>query len=742
MIPRTIVAQPDNLSGRPDPDIIPLPGSRRPERDMPAQPRPPAAAHGGGEFGPRDILNALRYHSVLFVTLGSIAAAGLFAAAWTLVPPKYTTYATLFVDQRIPTVLPAGVGGNEDGNFATYLKTQAAFIKNRRTIGGALLNPKNGIAQLSMLRDEEDPSAFLEERILIDLTDTSNSALRVALAGDDPVQITKIVNAVVHFYMDEVTSWRKEKAQRISTLEKTRGEWQQMLANKLKHFETQFATPGTGEPGSFKQKLRMSAYLDLLRQQGAARNALANARGVLKGIEAKVAEFDAKPPTMPADVLTAWVDKDQEVMMKEMAVKRLDRDARAIAEQSATLTPKYYEMKQRAVVAARELEGLKQKVRTKVESTYLAGKRFELAAQVERAQDEVKRIEALDQGTAEQLVEYKDFKDLNEAAIETKLAEKIPEDDDIRSYRAEIERVSASIMHLRADLDAPDRVRIWQDAEVPTKKDIRKQAAISGVAGIAGLGLVGGLVTVYEMRRKRVFGPTDPLFRQKLPLLGCLPECAAPASAKTDAIDPAGRAFFEAVDKVKAVVCRALQRRKMQALLVTSAAPGEGKSALAWHLALSLARSDRRTLFIDGNLRSPGLHNHFDIASHPGLSELLRGERTVAEVVQRTALDNLWCIAAGVCDETGRQALDKETLRQVLDRARRDFDYVVIDSCSLREAVDPLYLAQRADATILAVRAFHSGTTDVERVCDRLTQMGTPLLGAILTDPTGAGCEL
>jgi capsular exopolysaccharide synthesis family protein len=294
-------------------------------------------------------------------------------------------------------------------------------------------------------------------------------------------------------------------------------------------------------------------------------------------------------------------------------------------------------------------------------------------------------------------------------------------------------------MRLRADLDAPDRVRIWQKAEVPSKKDIRKQAAISGAAGLAGLGLVGGLVTLYELRRKRVFGPTDPLFRQKLPLLGCLPDCAAPASASADSIDPVGRAFFEAVDKVKAVVCRQLQRRKMQAVLVTSAAPGEGKSALAWHLALSLARSDRRTLFVDGNLRNPGLHNHFDIASHPGLSELLRGERTVQEVVQRTALDNLWCIAAGVCDETGRQALDKDTLRQVLDRARRDFDYVVIDTCSMREAVDPLYLAQKADATILAVRTFQSGTADVERACDRLTQLGTPLLGAVLTDPTGAG---
>jgi hypothetical protein len=91
MMPRTIVARPDELEA---PDIIPLPGSRRPERDMPGPMRAPAPAAGGADVGPRDILNALRYHSVLFVTLGGLAAVGLFATAWMLVPPKYTTYAT------------------------------------------------------------------------------------------------------------------------------------------------------------------------------------------------------------------------------------------------------------------------------------------------------------------------------------------------------------------------------------------------------------------------------------------------------------------------------------------------------------------------------------------------------------------------------------------------------------------------------------------------------------------------
>ena len=176
MIPRTIVARPEDLEPPAEtgsPDILPLPGNRRPEREMappiapPPQSRPPAAP----EFGPRDILNALRYHSVLFATLGTLAAAGLFTVGWLLVGAKYTTYATLYVDQRNPTTMPSGVGTDESGNFATVYKTQATLIKNRRTIGGALLDPKSNIGQLPMLRGEEDPAEYLEKKLVIDVTD-------------------------------------------------------------------------------------------------------------------------------------------------------------------------------------------------------------------------------------------------------------------------------------------------------------------------------------------------------------------------------------------------------------------------------------------------------------------------------------------------------------------------------------------------------------------------------------------
>src|SRR5439155_11220698 len=115
-----------------------LPGAhRRPEREPNVA---PAAA--GDEIGPRDILNALRYHSVLFVTLGSIVAVGLGAAAWVLVPAKYTTYALVYVAQIKPVLVASPTDATSRTEFATAIKTEANKIVNTATMLGARRDPK------------------------------------------------------------------------------------------------------------------------------------------------------------------------------------------------------------------------------------------------------------------------------------------------------------------------------------------------------------------------------------------------------------------------------------------------------------------------------------------------------------------------------------------------------------------------------------------------------------------------
>src|SRR5579871_5815652 len=94
MIPAMKARPDDSHPQRPDPEVLPFPVPR-------TAPQPAAKPNGlNDEVTGRDFLNALRYHSVLFLVFGTLAAFACGSAAWYLVPAKYTTFSVLAVSLK------------------------------------------------------------------------------------------------------------------------------------------------------------------------------------------------------------------------------------------------------------------------------------------------------------------------------------------------------------------------------------------------------------------------------------------------------------------------------------------------------------------------------------------------------------------------------------------------------------------------------------------------------------------
>ena len=86
----------------------------------------------------------------------------------------------------------------------------------------------------------------------------------------------------------------------------------------------------------------------------------------------------------------------------------------------------------------------------------------------------------------------------------------------------------------------------------------------------------------------------------------------------------------------------------MRTLLVTSSAPGEGKTVTAANLAIVFAQSGRRVILVDADLRKPGVHSIFDMSNTRGLTDLLRHQSISVDVVANpTEQDNLRVITTG-----------------------------------------------------------------------------------------------
>lgn len=175
----------------------------------------------------------------------------------------------------------------------------------------------------------------------------------------------------------------------------------------------------------------------------------------------------------------------------------------------------------------------------------------------------------------------------------------------------------------------------------------------------------------------------------------------------------------------------------IRTLVVTSAAPGEGKTITAANLAVTLAREGKRVLIVDGDLRRSRLNRLFGVPSSPGLTDFLATDGAQV-LVTPTAVDGLFLLPNGRPHPNPSELLRSDTLRALLEAMAAHFDVVVVDTPPVLAAPDSLIVAAMADAVVFVVRA---GRTDRDMAADALAQLtavGAQVIGAVLNDPAGA----
>jgi capsular exopolysaccharide synthesis family protein len=217
--------------------------------------------------------------------------------------------------------------------------------------------------------------------------------------------------------------------------------------------------------------------------------------------------------------------------------------------------------------------------------------------------------------------------------------------------------------------------------------------------------------------------------------VGAVPDLPAKAQRRAivnSEVDARGHHLLESIDAIRAFLLRDSILEATRVVMVTSAVPGEGKTTLASHLAGSLARAGRRTLLVDGDLRTPTVHQMFELPLQPGFSEVLLEEIDLANAIQNTTVPGVSVLSAGQWDREVMQALARDGGRDLFERLREEFDFVIIDSHSVLPATDSLLIGQHADAVILSVLRDVSQSPRVFAACQRLATLGIRILGAVV----------
>ncbi len=141
-------------------------------------------------------------------------------------------------------------------------------------------------------------------------------------------------------------------------------------------------------------------------------------------------------------------------------------------------------------------------------------------------------------------------------------------------------------------------------------------------------------------------------------------------------------------------------------LLITSAAPSEGKTTVACTLAIAFAQSGQRVCIVDCDLRRPRLNRIFDRAGDSGVTNVIVGDATIDDVAKPTQVDNLWSIPSGPTPPNPADMLQSARFRKFLADLAERFDRVVIDSPPAVAVTDAAIISTICDGTVFVVRAF------------------------------------
>ncbi|MEC4750308.1 polysaccharide biosynthesis tyrosine autokinase [Methylomicrobium sp. Wu6] len=169
-------------------------------------------------------------------------------------------------------------------------------------------------------------------------------------------------------------------------------------------------------------------------------------------------------------------------------------------------------------------------------------------------------------------------------------------------------------------------------------------------------------------------------------------------------------------------------------IMISSPAPGMGKSFVSTNLSALLASIKKRVLVIDADMRNGRLHETFSIDKQPGLSDLLAGNATLGEVIVSLPEVGIDLIPRGNMVLNPAELLVLGELSETLEQLKSFYNHIVIDSPPILGATDAAILGKLADATFLVVKEGRYTAHELEVSFRRFQQVGVKPNGFIIND--------
>jgi succinoglycan biosynthesis transport protein ExoP len=680
-----------------------------------------------------------RWYIALVVTL-VLAGLGV-PAIWLIIEPQYVVMGALNVAPAVKDILTGKPDYGDITAYGNFVNTQAATL----TSGGIVLKVADDLAgrnltffsgapqtRLDKVRSllgvpagNPEPAAVLKTAIQRGIISAryipETTWIGVTMKGQNANEAKQIVDSFLQNYVLWYQSESsKEDTQSLSALE----ERQRDLNTKIKGYHDQIrqlaSDYGTTELTAHQQ-MEMERETTLLAERTRLEAKKIDMEATI-GLLEKTERIAFSPEQAVADCRD-YVMSDPTVRELSASVVQMERD---LMVSRASLSAGNQVLDRQEELLATFKKSLEDK-RNELEDEFYdrLDRRLEDAAQLklQSAQAEHQQV----------LIHLQKIDEVLSA--QDARTQKIGRDNlDIRDiqFRLDLDteiydQVSRRIKTLQMEQEQRPRVRVDRLAEVDSIED--KRIPYSAAVLFVAFGCGCGLAFLRDKADKTLHNPDDLSRDLGLPLLG--------TTINSHALRPEMFAEQIASDyqtirtNLGLITSGGMPRR----LTVSSPGVREGKTTFAVNLATSLAKSGKKVLLIDGDLRKPDIRHMLNMPNGtPGVQEVLLGEDP-SGIVRTVPGSGLHVLVANSRSRVDAyELLTSPGAAEQIEKLGREYDHLIIDTPPALAFPDALIWAKLTDAVVLVSFAGQTTSPDLKEARDRFLRIRARVLGAVLSN--------
>jgi capsular exopolysaccharide synthesis family protein len=638
-----------------------------------------------------------------------VAPAGAFVRSR---PPIYQASARLLIepDDEMASVMRNPADGERPVN--DFFQTAQQLLRSRPIVVKAIQDvrlwdtPQFMTPLGTRATDEQISRAGLIDQFLSRLTVSSvqgTHLVTVAFQASDPMLAKHAVNALTaNFTHEQIASHGQDSSSLMGWINARLSEQRERLASSEAALQAYMASHDAVSVED-RQNIVVQKLSDLNTALTRAKTDRMSKEALYEQLQA-VRDNQAALDTLPI-VLTNSVLQQLRGQLAELQQREL-----RMSQELGDRHPDLIKLRVEIDLTAKRLDAELAKVTESVKNDFVAAQAIE--ANLTGALDAQKReVVQLNQKS----LDYRALQ--RQATSDRQIYERLLTESQTRGVTAKT---------------VEQTIRVVEPAELPLAPIGPHNTRDFLLVIAAGLLLAIGTPLTLESLDHRIKTPADIEQRLRLPCLAMVPQLAKHTGVKQPVMTNEASGYNEAFRRIRTAIAAPGRRPIASRLLVTSAAPNEGKSVVALNLAIALAKAGQRVLLVDADLRRPVVHVNFDLAASPGLTDLLRRDTEGLRAIQGTSIPNLFVLTSGKEHCNAAELLSTPNFQALLEVLEVRFNWIIFDSPPVGPVADACIIARLVLQTLLVVAADSTTIAAAAAAIDQLKAAEAKIVGAVL----------